>query len=91
MKAAFLSSAQSIAKKPLVVGDLPKPAADSEHVLLRVRACGVCRTDLHIAEGELPEKLSRVILGHKLSAKSWRAARMIWRQERGGGFVDWRN
>ncbi len=66
MKAAFLSSAQSIAKKPLVVGDLPKPAADSEHVLLRVRACGVCRTDLHIAEGELPEKLPRVILGHQI-------------------------
>ncbi len=66
MKAAFLNSPQSIAKRPLIVGELPKPTADAEHVLLRVRACGVCRTDLHIVEGELPEKLPRVIPGHQI-------------------------
>jgi alcohol dehydrogenase, propanol-preferring len=66
MKAAFLSAPQSILKKPLVVGEVPKPTADPERVLLRVRACGVCRTDLHIVEGELPEKLARVIPGHQI-------------------------
>jgi propanol-preferring alcohol dehydrogenase len=35
-------------------------------VLLRVRACGVCRTDLHIVEGELPERLPQVIPGHQI-------------------------
>ena len=69
MKAAYLSNPQSILKKPLVIGNVPKPAADSEHVLLRVRACGVCRTDLHIVEGELPEKLSRVIPGHQIAGE----------------------
>jgi len=66
MKAAFLSTPQSVLKKPLVVGELPTPAADSEHLLLQVRACGVCRTDLHIVEGELPKKLSHVIPGHQI-------------------------
>jgi alcohol dehydrogenase, propanol-preferring len=66
MKAAFLSAPQSILKKPLVVGETPKPTADSEHVLLRVCACGVCRTDLHIVEGELPEKSPHVIPGHQI-------------------------
>jgi alcohol dehydrogenase, propanol-preferring len=66
MKAAFLSAPQSILKKPLVVGEVPKPTTDPGRVLLRVRACGVCRTDLHIVEGELPEKLVRVIPGHQI-------------------------
>ncbi len=36
------------------------------HVLLRVRACGVCRTDLHIMDGELPERLPHLIPGHQI-------------------------
>jgi propanol-preferring alcohol dehydrogenase len=38
----------------------------SGHVLLRVRACGVCRTDLHIVEGELPAKQLRLVPGHQI-------------------------
>jgi propanol-preferring alcohol dehydrogenase len=38
-------------------------------VLLRVRACGVCRTDLHIAEGELPPRRERVIPGHQIAGE----------------------
>ena len=66
MKAAFLTEPRTIAKNPLVVGDVPSPPRDPQQVLLRVRACGVCRTDLHIVEGELPPTRSRVIPGHQI-------------------------
>ena len=42
------------------------PRVQADHVLLRVRACGVCRTDLHIAEGELAPKKAPVIPGHQI-------------------------
>ncbi len=66
MKAASLSRPQAIAKKPLQVEERPLAARGPEQVLLRVRACGVCRTDLHIVEGDLPEKLPHVIPGHQI-------------------------
>ncbi len=66
MKAAVLHSPQSIAKKPLRIEDIPKPAPEAGHVLLKVRACGVCRTDLHIVEGELPPRLRQLIPGHQI-------------------------
>jgi len=66
MKAASLASPHAIAKKPLKVEDRSLAARAPDHVLLRVRACGVCRTDLHIVEGDLPEKLPRVIPGHQI-------------------------
>src|SRR5580765_7442657 len=66
MKAAILGEPQAIAKNPLVVGGVPRPVRDPQEVLLRVRACGVCRTDLHIVEGELPPARSPVIPGHQI-------------------------
>jgi len=66
MKAAFLGRPQPIANDPLTIGEIPKPASGSREVLLRVRACGVCRTDLHIVEGELPSVLPGVIPGHQI-------------------------
>ena len=53
MKAAILNSPQDVLKRPLQIVDVPRPELVAGHVLLRVRACGVCRTDLHIVEGEL--------------------------------------
>ena len=41
--------------RPLVERNLPRPRIGPSQVLLRVRACAVCRTDLHILDGELPE------------------------------------
>lgn len=41
--------------RPLVERDLPRPRGRAGQVLLRVRACAVCRTDLHILDGELAE------------------------------------
>jgi len=51
---------------PLLLVDAPKPELTPRHVLLKVRACGVCRTDLHIAEGELPQRLKNLIPGHQI-------------------------
>ena len=61
MKAAVLESPWF-----LRLVDAPKPELTADHVLLKVRACGVCRTDLHIAEGELPQRLKNLIPGHQI-------------------------
>jgi alcohol dehydrogenase, propanol-preferring len=51
---------------PLVLQALPSPEPGPDQVLLQVRACGVCRTDLHIAAGELAEPKLPLILGHEI-------------------------
>jgi alcohol dehydrogenase, propanol-preferring len=51
---------------PLVLQALPSPEPGPDQVLIQVRACGVCRTDLHIAEGELAEPKLPLILGHEI-------------------------
>lgn len=66
MKAAILSSPQPISERPLQICEVANPRIRSGHVLLRVRACGVCRTDLHIVEGDLPAKQLRIIPGHQI-------------------------
>lgn len=66
MQAAFLPTPESIAANPLVLGDLPLPERTPDQVLLRVRACGLCRTDLHIVEGELPPLRTPLIPGHQI-------------------------
>src|SRR5204863_9785034 len=48
----------------LVRRPVPEPAADE--LLVRVRACGVCRTDLHVAEGDLPVHRPQVVPGHEV-------------------------
>src|SRR6266567_1438854 len=49
MKAATLTSPQAVSKRPLRIGQVAQPAPKQGQILLRVRACGVCRTDLHAA------------------------------------------
>jgi|ERR1039458_4256029 propanol-preferring alcohol dehydrogenase len=66
MKAAVLTSAQDVSKHLLRISRVPKPKPKPGHVLLRVRACGVCRTDLHIIEGELPPRRKSIIPGHQI-------------------------
>ena len=66
MKAALLRKPAPIGEKPLEIGEAPKPELRAGEVLLRVRACGVCRTDLHIVEGELVPRRSPVIPGHQI-------------------------
>ena len=66
MKAAILAAPAPISEHPLQIVNVADPRVRSGHALIRVRACGVCRTDLHIAEGELPPKQLRIIPGHQI-------------------------
>ncbi len=52
--------------QPLVARDLPKPSPAPGQVLVRVAACAVCRTDLHVVDGELPDPKLPLILGHEI-------------------------
>jgi len=52
--------------RPLREADLPVPELGPGQVLLRVRACGVCRTDLHVVDGELPEPKLPLVPGHQI-------------------------
>lgn len=51
---------------PLVYGRRPVPRPAGDELLLRVRACGVCRTDLHVSEGDLPVRRPHVTPGHEV-------------------------
>jgi alcohol dehydrogenase, propanol-preferring len=55
-----------IATRPLRRADLPVPEPGEGELLLRVRVCGVCRTDLHVAEGDLPVHRPGVVPGHEI-------------------------
>jgi propanol-preferring alcohol dehydrogenase len=52
--------------KPLKYLEVPVPEPDSDQVLIKVHACGVCRTDLHIVDGELPKPKLTLIMGHEI-------------------------
>jgi len=66
MRAAVLEKPQPVANRPLILKDVAKPVVEPGYALLRVRACGVCRTDLHIVEGELKLLRSPLIPGHQI-------------------------
>ena len=66
MKAAVLSSPGRIRNRPLRIEEVPRPEPGHGQLLLRVLACGVCRTDLHIIEGELPALQANLIPGHQI-------------------------
>lgn len=51
---------------PLEAQDLPRPKPGAGEVLVQVKACGVCRTDLHLADGELPQARYPVTPGHEV-------------------------
>jgi alcohol dehydrogenase, propanol-preferring len=66
MRAAILTQPRRITERPLQLMEVADPQPGRGQVLLRVRACGVCRTDLHIVEGELPVKAEGIIPGHQI-------------------------
>jgi alcohol dehydrogenase, propanol-preferring len=66
MKACLLKSPAPVETNPLTFADVPIPQPADGEVLVRVSACGVCRTDLHVVEGELPPHKSPVIPGHQV-------------------------
>jgi len=65
MKACFLRAPGKVESNPLVFGDVPKPEPASGEILIRVEVCGVCRTDLHVIEGELPSRKFPIVPGHQ--------------------------
>lgn len=66
MKACVLDAPAPVGQRPLRLAEVSAPTPDAEELLVRVSACGVCRTDLHVVEGELPVRLSPVIPGHQI-------------------------
>jgi propanol-preferring alcohol dehydrogenase len=52
--------------RPLRSAELPNPEPGPGQALLRVHACGVCRTDLHVVDGELPDPKLPLVLGHQI-------------------------
>jgi propanol-preferring alcohol dehydrogenase len=53
--------------QPLKLRDVPMPQPGADQVLIKVNACGVCRTDLHIFDGELTQPKLPLILGHEIA------------------------
>ena len=52
--------------QPLRLAEVPRPEPEADQVLLKVRACGVCRTDLHVMDGDLQHPRLPLVLGHEI-------------------------
>ncbi len=66
MKAWIVEEQKPIEEKPLKVASMEKPQPKENEILVRVEYCGICRTDLHIAEGDIPLHKKPIILGHEI-------------------------
>jgi len=66
MRAILLQTPKPIDQRPLVHADAPNPVPGPGELLVRVAVCGVCHTDLHEVEGELPLQRSPIIPGHQV-------------------------
>src|ERR1700754_940546 len=66
MRAWVVDKPGPIVSQPLVAAELPVPEPGPGEVRVRVEACGVCRTDLHLALGELPPRRPRTAPGHEV-------------------------
>ena len=66
MKAMVLERQRPAADRPLALRDVAEPAPGPGEILVRVAACGVCRTDLHVIEGDLPAHRLPLVPGHQV-------------------------
>ncbi len=66
MKAAILYQPQFIENNPLKLEEVPNPKIEEKEILIKINACGICHTDLHIVEGELPPVKLPIIPGHQI-------------------------
>jgi alcohol dehydrogenase, propanol-preferring len=66
MRALVLKTPAPVDSSPLVCEDIPIPEPGADEILIQVLACGICRTDLHVVEGELPPKLPSITPGHQV-------------------------
>ena len=65
MRAMVLDRTADVGTAPLQLRELPIPKPDVGQVLVRLTVCGICRTDLHVIEGELPNPTLPLIPGHQ--------------------------
>jgi propanol-preferring alcohol dehydrogenase len=65
MKAMVLEQSDAVERHPLKLRDMPIPEPGPGQVRVRVRVCGVCRTDLHVVEGDLPLVKRPIVPGHE--------------------------
>lgn len=65
MKAMVLTETSDVAMRPLVLRDVPVPQPGPGQVLVKLSVCGICRTDLHVIEGELRDPALPLIPGHQ--------------------------
>ncbi len=66
MRAMAIEKPAPIETNPLRLIEAPVPEPAAGEILVRIRTCGVCRTDLHVAEGDLPPRHPRIIPGHEV-------------------------
>ncbi len=66
MKAQLLHQVGEVDSSPLVLSDIPRPQPGPGEILVQVRVCGVCHTDLHVIEGELLDPALPLIPGHQI-------------------------
>lgn len=66
MQTCILRSPAPIETNPLELAEVERPVPTARQVLVRVNACGICRTDLHVVEGELPPRKSPITPGHQV-------------------------
>jgi propanol-preferring alcohol dehydrogenase len=69
--------------KPLVLKTVPLPAPSDGQVLVKIIACGVCRTDLHIVDGELSKPKLPLIIGHEIVGKVIKKGRTVTKLRKG--------
>jgi propanol-preferring alcohol dehydrogenase len=79
MRAMLLHSSS----QPLCETDLPQSTAGAGQVLVRVSTCAVCRTDLHVVDGELPDPKLPLIPGHEIVGRVVDAGEHVERFKRG--------
>jgi propanol-preferring alcohol dehydrogenase len=73
MRAMSLRAPADVATRPLSLVELPAPEPGPGEVLVRVEVCGVCRTDLHVVEGELAPQRAGIVPGHQVVGRVERA------------------
>src|SRR6266446_5646345 len=83
MLAQVLTAARPVSEGPLRATEMPVPEPGDAEILMRVRACGLCHTDLHIVEGDIAPPRLPLVPGHQVVGVVERAGPGATRFERG--------
>jgi propanol-preferring alcohol dehydrogenase len=83
MKAMVLAHTADVSSNPLQPSDRPVPEPGPDQLLVKIHVCGVCRTDLHVVEGELPNIMLPLIPGHQAVGTVTRVGTMVTGRKEG--------